>query len=159
MKEKDVAIVQQVALEKVLVFQPRYITDNGKQFTGKEFQKFIPLHGMTHVKTSPNYPQSNGKVERFHCTIKNECIRLKALLGQVHAKAVIGSYIDSYNNQRLHSANGYIVPLDQLIGRDTEIQQERRKKLNQAKLERKQRNLIVSEIYKKGTKVNYHFSK
>ena len=96
---------------------------------------------MNHVKTPPNYPQSNGKVERFHCTIKNECIRRKALLGQVHAKAVIGSYIDFYINQRVHSANGYIAPLDQLIGWATEIHQERRKKLNQAKLERKQKYL------------------
>ncbi|MBS1254324.1 MAG: hypothetical protein MAG581_00113 [Deltaproteobacteria bacterium] len=141
MKEKDVAIVQQAALEKVPGVHPRYITDNGKQFTGKEFQKFIALHGLTHVKTSPNYPQSNGKVERFHATIKNECIRRKALLGQAHAKAVIESYIDFYNNQRLHSANGYIAPLDQLTGRDAQIHQERRKKLNQAKLERKQKYL------------------
>ena len=53
----------------------------------------------------------------------------------VHAKAVIGSYIDFYNNQWLHSANGYITPLDLLIGRATEIHQKKRKKLNQAKLE------------------------
>ena len=77
MKEKDVAIVQQAALEKVPVVQPRYITDNGKQFTGKEFQKFIALHGMNHVKTPPNYPQSNGKVERFHTRTKDHCVKIR----------------------------------------------------------------------------------
>ena len=59
MKENDVAIVQQAALEKIPGVHPRYITDNRKQFTGKEFQYFIALHGLTHVKTSTYYPQSN----------------------------------------------------------------------------------------------------
>jgi putative transposase len=75
MKENDVAIVQQTALEKIPGVSPRYITDNGKQFTGKEFQYFIVLHGLTHVRTTPHYPQSNGEVERFHGTIKKECIK------------------------------------------------------------------------------------
>ena len=70
------------------------------------------------MRTSPYYPQSNGKVERFHGTVKKECIRKKALLDQDHAKKIIGSYISFYNNQRLHSANAYIDPADQLSGRD-----------------------------------------
>jgi len=77
MKENDVPIVQQTALEKIPGVHPRYITDNGKQLTGKEFQYFITLHVLTHVRTSPYYLQSNGKVERFHGTIKKECIRKK----------------------------------------------------------------------------------
>ena len=111
MKENDVAIVQQTALEKIPGVHPRYINDNGKQFTGKEFQYFIALHGLTHVRTSPYYPQSNGKAERFHGTIKKECIRKRALLDKDHAKIIIGSYITFYNNQRLHSANAYIAPV------------------------------------------------
>ena len=113
--------VQQAALEKIPSVHPRYITDNGKQFTGKEFQYFIALHGLAHVRTSPHYPQSNGKVERFHGTIKKECILKKALLNQDHAKIIIGSYIAFYNNQRLNSANAYITPADQLAGRDNKI--------------------------------------
>ena len=57
---------------------PTYIcTDNGPQFIAKEFKHFIRISGMTHVKTSPYYPQSNGKLERYHRTIKSECIRPK----------------------------------------------------------------------------------
>ena len=104
MKENDVAIVQQTALEKIPCVHPRYFPDNGKQFTGKEFQYFIALPGLTHVRASPYFPQSNGKVERFHVTIKKKCIRKKAFLDQDHAKIIIGSYIAFYNNQRLHSA-------------------------------------------------------
>jgi len=97
------------------------------------------------VRTSPHYPQSNGKVERFHGTIKKECIRKKALLDQDHAKIIIGSYIAFYNNQRLHSANAYITPADQLAGRDNKIHEERRKKIHVARLKRIQ-NTLRNEI-------------
>jgi transposase InsO family protein len=105
MKENDVDIVQQVALEKIPGIRPRYITDNGKQFTGKEFQYFIALHGLTHVRTSPHYPQNNWKVERLHGTTKKVCNRKKDLLDQDHAKIIIGSYTPST------TINGCIVPM------------------------------------------------
>ena len=47
----------------------------GSQFLAKDFKQFIRICGMTHVRTSPYYPQSNGKLERFHGSIKGECIR------------------------------------------------------------------------------------
>ena len=56
MKENDVAIVQQAALEKIPGVHTRYITDNGKQFTGKGSQYFIALHGLIHVRTSLYHP-------------------------------------------------------------------------------------------------------
>ena len=97
------------------------------------------------MRTSPYYPQSNGKVERFHGTIKKECIRKKALLEQDNDKIIIGSYIAFYNNQRLHSANAYITPVDQLAGRDNKIHEERRGKIHMARLKRKQ-NVLGDEI-------------
>ena len=76
------------------------------------------------MRTSPYYPQSKGKVERFYGTIKKECIRKKALLDHDHSKIIICSYIAFYNNQWLHSANNaYITPADQLAGRDDRIEE------------------------------------
>jgi len=137
MKDKDVGIVQMAALEKYPDVNPRYITDNGKQFTGGEFKKFIALHGLTHVRTSPYYPQSNGKIERFHGTIKSECIRRSTLVDQDHAKKVILPYVDYYNKQRLHSSIGYVTPFDKLEGRAAKIQQDRDRKLDLARQLRK----------------------
>ena len=102
------------------------------------------------MRTSPYYLQSNGKVKRFHGTIKEECIRKKALLEQDHAKIIIGSYIAFYDNQRLHSANAYITPADQLAGRDNKIHEERRKKIYAARLKRKQ-TVLRDEIKLKQT--------
>ena len=65
----------------------------------------------------------------------------KALLDQDHANIIFGSYIAFYNNQRLHSANAYITPADQLAGRDNKIHEGRRKKIHAARLKRKQKAL------------------
>jgi len=80
MKESDVEIILQRAREKFPDAKPRIISDNGPQFIAKDFKEFIRICGMTHVKTSPYYPQSNGKLERYHRTIKSTCIRTKTPL-------------------------------------------------------------------------------
>ena len=84
----------------------------------EKIKYFIASHELTHVRTAPYNPESNGKVERSHGTIKKECIRKKALLDQYPAKIIIGSYIALYINQRLHSANPLNRTRYQLAGRD-----------------------------------------
>jgi putative transposase len=74
MEEIDVETILQRAREKFPGQRPRVITDNGPQFIAKDFKEFIRIAGMTHVKTSPYYPQSNGKMERWYKTVKGECI-------------------------------------------------------------------------------------
>ncbi len=74
MTELDVEIVCQAALKKHPGVKPRIISDNGPQFIANDFNAFVRFNGMTRVRTSPFYPQSNGTLERFHGTIKKECI-------------------------------------------------------------------------------------
>ena len=62
-----------------------------------DFKAFIRLAGMTHVRTSPYHPQSNGKIERWHKTLKSECIRPQTPLSLEEAKRVVGGYVDYYN--------------------------------------------------------------
>ena len=69
----------------------------------------------------------------------------KALLGQDHAKIIIGSYIAFYNNQRLHSASAYIARANQLAGKYNKLHEERRLKIYVARLKRKQ-NVLRDEI-------------
>ena len=66
MTERDVETIVQRALEQHPGEKPRIISDNGPQFIARDFKEFIRLAGMTHVRTSPYYPQSNGKLERWH---------------------------------------------------------------------------------------------
>lgn len=133
MKEIDVETVIQRAREKFPGEKPRIITDNGPQFIAKDFKQFIRVAGMTHIRTSPYYPQSNGKLERYHRTIKSTCIRTGCPLSLEDARRLITSFVAHYNNVRLHSALKYITPRDMLVGRDKEIFAERDRKLAEAR--------------------------
>ncbi len=137
MKESDVEIILQRAREKFPETQPRVISDNGPQFISKDFKEFIRISGMTHVKTSPYYPQSNGKLERYHKTIKSTCIRVKTPLSLEDARSVVSEFVTRYNNERLHSSIGYVTPKDKLQGRAEIIHAQRNAKLAAAREARK----------------------
>lgn len=137
MTERDVEIIIQRAKEKFPEARPRIISDNGPQFIARDFKEFIRISGMTHVKTSPYYPQSNGKLERFHKTIKGECIRVKTPLSLDDARRLVAEYIEYYNTVRLHSAIGYIAPADKLNGREKEIFEKRDQKLEATREQRR----------------------
>ncbi len=137
MKESDVEIILQRAHEKFPDAAPRIISDNGPQFISKDFKEFIRISGMTHVKTSPYYPQSNGKLERYHRTIKGTCIRVNTPLSLSDAQRLVTDFVDHYNNKRLHSAIGYITPKDKLAGRAETILAQRESKLAAAREARK----------------------
>ena len=76
---------------------------------------------MTHVRTSPYYPQSNGKIERWHKTLKGDAIRPGQPDSLDRARSLVERFVEHYNNVRLHSALGYITPSDFLAGRSSEI--------------------------------------
>ena len=137
MKETDIELILQRAKELHPEARPRIITDNGPQFIAKDFKEFIRISGMTHVKTSPFYPQSNGKIERFHKTIKNECIRPGTPLSLDDARRLVTEYVEHYNTRRLHSSIGYVTPKDKLEGKEKLIFQERDRKLDEARERRK----------------------
>ncbi len=155
MEESDVQTIIQRAREAYPDAKPRIISDNGPQFIAKDFKEFIRIAGMTHVKTSPYYPQSNGKIERWHKTLKGDCIRIKVPLSLDDARRLVSEFTDHYNHVRLHSAIGYVTPKDKLEGRDQQIlaerdrklaeARERRKQLRQAEHERRQCQPVVTE--------------
>jgi len=139
MTEADIEIILQGAKEKYPEARPRIISDNGPQFIAKDFKEFIRISGMTHVRTSPHYPQSNGKIERWHKSLKGECIRPGTPLSLDDARRLVDGYVEHYNNVRLNSAVGYITPKDMLAGRQKEIHAERDRKLEAARKQRQTR--------------------
>jgi putative transposase len=139
MTESDVECILQRACEAHPGERPRIISDNGPQFVAKDFKEFIRLTGMTHVRTAPYYPQSNGKIERWHKTLKGDAIRPGQPDSLDQARALVARFVEHYNTVRLHSAIGYIAPADYLAGRSTEIWSARDAKLEAAREARRLR--------------------
>lgn len=137
MTTADVETVIQRAREQFPDARPRIISDNGPQFIARDFKEFIRLAGMTHVRTSPYYPQSNGKLERWHQTLKVTTIRPNRPASLAEARRLVAAFVEYYNQRRLHSAIGFIAPADLLAGRGPAIWAARDQKLEAARARRR----------------------
>lgn len=139
MTEREVEVILERAREKYPEARPRIISDNGPQFIARDFKSYLRIAGMTHVRTSPYYPQSNGKIERFHRTLKGDAIRVQNPGSLQEVRHVVGAYIEHYNHVRLHSAIGYLTPMDKMHGHQDRIWAERDHKLEEARERRRER--------------------
>lgn len=139
MKEQEVECILERAKELYPQARPRIISDNGPQFVAKDFKEFIRISGMTHVRISPYYPQSNGKIERWHKTLKGDAIRPAQPSSVEQGREVVRRFVDHYNSVRLHSSIGYIAPMDCMAGRSRAIWAERDRKLEAARERRRLR--------------------
>ena len=137
MTQERVQLIVQRAKEKLQAEGCRVISDNGPQFKSKQFRSFIKAAGMDQVFTIPYYPQSNGKIERWHKEHKKNCIRPNSPRNLKEAQQFITCFIEDYNYLRLHSAIGYTTPYDKLLGIDAQLIRERKVKLDQARRRRK----------------------
>jgi transposase InsO family protein len=142
MMSRDVELVLQYAQELYPQARPRLITDNGGQFVSMQFKGFLAGNGFTHVGTSRAYPQSNGKVERQFRTTK-ETLRELSVLSYADLVTRVGEVVRVYNNERYHSALGYVTPMDVLMGRDEGIKKERQMKREEAQ---ERRRIINSQF-------------
>jgi transposase InsO family protein len=134
MESADLQVLLQQAAERFPNAKPRIISDNGPQFIANDFKACVKISGMTHVRTSPFYPRSNGKIERDHGTVKSRCIRPATPLSIDDARRAVDRFVTHYNTIRLHSAIGYVTPLDMLEGRQESIPEARDRKLEEARL-------------------------
>ncbi len=144
MQQFDVQITLQRALEKYPGFKPRIISGNGPQFISKDFAEYLKQVGLQHIRTSVAYPQSNGKIERYHRTIHQDCLMKTSLINLDDARMQISSYIGYYNTKRLHSSLFYLTPEDFLLDRVEEKLDLRERKLKEAKLNRLELRNVVS---------------
>ena len=123
--------------EKYPEARARIIHDNGKQFISKDFKSFVSLLELYETSARICHPQSNGKLERFHSTLKTEHVRKTPYFGYEDAKEKMAQWIDFYNNERLHGALLYLTPEDYFAGRKESRLAERKEKLHTADINRK----------------------
>jgi putative transposase len=147
MREADIEVFLERAKEKYPEAKPRIISDNGPQFIARDFKELIRISGMTHVRTSPYHPQSNGKLERWHKSLKSESIRPGTSLSLKDTGRLVQANVEHYNNIHLNSAIGYVTPKDMLGGRQRRIHIERDWKLAEA---RQQRQIPRQQVASRG---------
>lgn len=137
METKDIEQIIQRGRERFPGVTPRIISDNGPQFLSKEFRSFIRECSMTHVRTSPFYPQSNGKLEALNKTAKKEVIRPAQPRSKDEAQAQMAQWVQHYNEERLHSSIDYVTPKAKLEGFAESILKLRDERLEAARLRRR----------------------
>jgi putative transposase len=145
METTRITLAVQRAKERYGDHGQRMISDNGPQFVSKDFKEFVRQAGMTHVTTSPYYPQSNGKVEAANKTMK-KTMRPAAARNLAEARTRLAEWVQHYNEVRLHSAIGYVAPNAVLNGTRARIQAERDARLAAARQTRSAKERVEQEV-------------
>ncbi len=132
MRAEDVTDTLELALEvsgcdrPTVLHRPRLLSDNGSSYISGDLANWLQDKGMDHVRGAPNHPQTQGKIARWHQTLKN-----RILLENHHLpgalEAAVGAFVDHYNHRRVHESLGNVTPADVYFGRADAILTERRR--------------------------------
>ena len=120
------------------------LSDNGPGYLSRQFSEYLGLVGIRHIIASPYHPQTNGKIERYHRTIKGE-INLVPYGVPGELKEAIRAFIDYYNYRRYHEGLGDVTPYDAYTGRHLEVIQRRKEAKNRTLSDRKSYNRTIRE--------------
>ena len=120
------------------------LSDNGSGYLSRQFGEYLRLVGLRHIVASPYHPQTNGKIERYHRSIKGELKLLPYKMPGELEKA-IAAFIDYYNHRRYHEGLGDVTPYDVYTGRHLEILQDRKEAKSRTLQARKNYNRIARE--------------
>ena len=123
---------------------PRLRSDNGSCYISREFRGVLDEHGLHHNRIQPHCPEENGVVERSNRTLR-EALEGEELTDLLQARAVIARIIEWYNTERLHSALGYLRPIDYYRGDPATLHDERRRKMAAARHRRREKNLKLRQ--------------
>jgi transposase InsO family protein len=140
MRAEDVQLVIQQALEQTGA-TPDIVTDNGSQFTAKEFKDLVRRFVFKHIRIRWYHPESNGLVERFHRSTR-EALGDEALRNLAQARVLIGEWVREYNEQRLHAGLGYLTPAEYYRGNPAARLAERQVKLEAGRRKRRETNQV-----------------
>jgi putative transposase len=120
------------------------LSDNGAGYLSRKFGEYLRLVGVRHIVASPYHPQTNGKIERYHRSIKGN-ISLVPYEMPSELKEAIRAFVEYYNYWRYHEGLGNVTPYDMYTGKHLEIIQRRKEAKNRTLQVRKDYNRVVRE--------------
>lgn len=149
MKTDDVTRSLDAAIAKVGLRQdqmPRLLSDNGSCYISQELEEYISDNEMNHVRGRPMHPQTQGKIERYHRSLKN-IIKLDNYYMPGELEQKIKEFVEYYNNHRYHESLDNLTPADVFLGRGQKILQRRQQiKLQTIKKRRKEHRLLMRKL-------------
>jgi len=140
MRAQEIAEIIVAALEKVPGKKPRIVRDNGSQFAAKEWREVIRHFEIEEIPIRVRHPESNGRIERYHRSVREEAFGDRELEDFYHARDILKQWVRYYNEERLHSALNYLRPVDYYRGNPEALLTERKRKLTAATTRRKEVN-------------------
>ena len=130
MQASDVTATLDLALtaagrdQMQVMHRPRLLTDNGSSYVASDLADWLSDRGMTHIRGAPRHPQTQGKIERWHQTLKNRILLEHAYLpGELEAR--VAAFVERYNHVRAHESLGNLTPADVYLGRGEALLEER----------------------------------
>jgi putative transposase len=132
MKAQDVTETLELALaaseldQITVAHRPRLLSDNGSSYISGDLADWLAGKGMKHIRGAPNHPQTQGKIERWHQTLKNR-ILLEHYYRPGDLERQVSAFVEHYNHARYHESLGNLTPADVYFGRDQTILIEREK--------------------------------
>ena len=152
MSADDVKLTLDDAIEKTGVDQvmvkhrPRLLSDNGPCYLSKELKEYLADQKMEHTRGAPYHPQTQGKIERYHRSMKN-VVKLENYYYPWDLEKAIGQFVDYYNHQRYHESLDNVTPADMFYGRYEEIMNRRQLIKQQTLRSRKEENLMACSAH------------
>ena len=122
----DLALTASGCTQARVRHRPRLLSDNGPCYIAGELAQWLDKQAIDHVRGAPCHPQTQGKIERWHQTLKNRVL-LENYFFEGELEAAIAAFIDHYNNHRYHESIGNLTPADVYFGRGETILAERRR--------------------------------
>ena len=151
MKAQDAEKTLKIALakaeiEKVKVYhKPRLLSDNGPAYHSADLAQFLTERRIRHIHGAPYHPMTQGKIERWHRSMKN-VVKLQHYYSPVELESAISAWVEYYNNQRYHEALDNVTPADVYFGRDKEVIKKRNRLKEKTLALRRQQHLIRAGV-------------
>ena len=130
-------------IDKVKVYhKPRLLSDNGPAYHSADLAQFLKERRIDHIHGAPYHPMTQGKIERWHRSMKN-VIKLQNYYSPYELERAIAEWAEYYNNQRYHESLENVTPADVYFGREKEIIKKRNKLKEQSLALRRQQYLQI----------------
>ena len=148
MTAQDVQDTLELAIDKTGIeyvqvrHRPRLLSDNGSCYVSKDLKTYLESKHMVHTRGAPYHPMTQGKIERYHRSMKN-IVKLQNYYSPWELERELASFVEYYNHQRYHEALDNMVPADVYFGRQKEVLSRREEIKRQTLAKRRLQNAQV----------------